>query len=818
LSDANEGQALLRKAESGDAASQFSIGLAYAEGKYGGKTNAEAALTWFRKAAEAGYAHAQLQLAKRLYNSLYRHSEEDVRHVDSDSPEGKAVKTEALQWFRKAAQQGVPEAEFELADALENEGSVAGDEAASVRIHSEALEMYRKAADQGHSEAQYRMAKILCEGPFDPPATRQKGEAVKWYRKAAEQGHTGAWLDLAVLLDLAARGLVALEDPTNWTEKVSRRDLPNSFECSFMGIPTNQVIDRTLESESWDWCRRAAETNYNEWATIRFASHCESIGDYDQAARWWRVVAARSPFAASKLADLYDQGRGVQLDQLKATSVLLSVATNTDYMVKDRLKAYPQPLLSLAQKYETGSGLPQDTLEAYKWFDLLGAGYCWFGIWDTNVSAAARQRRDSMAKGMSASKISQARERVTLYLHCKVEPYFVGLLELAERGDAHAQLKMALIYEIGDMVCPTPNLVDSKYLPNPIAAERWYERAASCGDAEVQYELGQHYLSERRNTEAMRCLHKAAEQGHNPSQCLLGNCYTSGQAVRVDFVQAYKWYLIALAGAESASERSPSRDDLQSVIASLGQRMAPQQIVFAEQFAKEFVSKKHGAASNAERDGVDPKSPKASGSGFFIAESGYLISNFHVVEGAARIKVMTKRGTFPAKVIRADSANDLAILRVSGSDFAALPVAASKDTKLGHAVFTVGFPNPSLQGIEPKFTDGKISSLSGPLDDARYFQISVAVQPGNSGGPLVNSAGNVIGVVTARLSDTAGLETSGALPQNVNYAVKSAYILSLIEALPELAGKLSVPLPAKGRSFEDVVKDAEAATVMVLAY
>jgi S1-C subfamily serine protease len=115
-------------------------------------------------------------------------------------------------------------------------------------------------------------------------------------------------------------------------------------------------------------------------------------------------------------------------------------------------------------------------------------------------------------------------------------------------------------------------------------------------------------------------------------------------------------------------------------------------------------------------------------------------------------------------------------------------------------------------------TDGKISSLSGARDDARHFQISVAVQPGNSGGALVDSVGNVVGVVTARLSDAAALKTSGVLPQNVNYAIKSSYVLALIDSLPELTGKLHKSWRAGDRTFEDVVREAQKAAALVLVY
>ena len=108
-------------------------------------------------------------------------------------------------------------------------------------------------------------------------------------------------------------------------------------------------------------------------------------------------------------------------------------------------------------------------------------------------------------------------------------------------------------------------------------------------------------------------------------------------------------------------------------------------------------------------------------------------------------------------------------------------------------------------------------SLSGAGDDARYFQISVPVQPGNSGGALVDERGNVVGVVSAKLSARAALASSGALPENVNYAVKSSYLLSFLESVPEVSAMLKEP-ETKERKFEDVVKAAEQAAVLVLVY
>ena len=208
--------------------------------------------------------------------------------------------------------------------------------------------------------------------------------------------------------------------------------------------------------------------------------------------------------------------------------------------------------------------------------------------------------------------------------------------------------------------------------------------------------------------------------------------------------------------------------------------------------------------------------PEASGSGFFITEDGYLITNEHVAGNRAQVRLVTANGIIAAKVVKTDAANDLALLKAEGT-FTALPVASSRSVKLGGKVATVGFPNVGLQGFAPKFARGEIGSLSGAGDDARYFQISVPVQPGNSGGALVDERGNVVGIVCAKLNAQAALSASGALPENVNYAVKSSFLLSFLESVPEVTAKLKEP-NAEDMKSEDVAEEAKKATALVLIY
>ena len=198
----------------------------------------------------------------------------------------------------------------------------------------------------------------------------------------------------------------------------------------------------------------------------------------------------------------------------------------------------------------------------------------------------------------------------------------------------------------------------------------------------------------------------------------------------------------------------------------------------------------------------------SSGSGFFITANGYLLTNYHVVDGAKHLRIKYNRKLYDAYLVAHDKFTDLALLKAEGS-FNFLEISNSS-AELGEEVFTTGYPNPDVQGPEIKYTDGSISSTAGHQNDARLYQISVPIQPGNSGGPLVTKDGKVTGMIVSKLSDLFTLKTSGSLPQNVNYAIKSTYIQAF------LLGVNSLTLHPAEPSDESAIKKAESATAMVL--
>jgi S1-C subfamily serine protease len=206
-----------------------------------------------------------------------------------------------------------------------------------------------------------------------------------------------------------------------------------------------------------------------------------------------------------------------------------------------------------------------------------------------------------------------------------------------------------------------------------------------------------------------------------------------------------------------------------------GKRAANLKILIRfEEVSYECVS---GAGQNNTDRSRPPNPVISSGSAFFVSSDGTLITNNHVVEGCDKINVMTVDGrTVRAEVLTLDKINDLAILN---SDFRPKNFAyfrSGPPLRQGEEVLVYGFPLSSALASSGNLTAGYVSALFGIKDDVRYLQISAEVQPGNSGGPLVDLSGNVVGVVTSKLNSVRVAAAIGDIPQNVNFALKSSIV------------------------------------------
>lgn len=214
---------------------------------------------------------------------------------------------------------------------------------------------------------------------------------------------------------------------------------------------------------------------------------------------------------------------------------------------------------------------------------------------------------------------------------------------------------------------------------------------------------------------------------------------------------------------------------------------------FMENIIFERINNRLGK-SNVTDNKKDINSVKSTGSGFLISNNGYIVTNYHVIDGANKISI-----TFPsknidkiAKVKIKDPINDLAILEIqdftlSDISYQDIPFtfASVKDVKIGQDVFTLGFPLGELMGKDARLSTGVIQSLYGIQDEPTVYQINNPIQPGNSGGALFNRKGELVGICVSSLDAIAVFKYTGTLPQNINFAVKISFLTNLISNLKE---------------------------------
>lgn len=314
---------------------------------------------------------------------------------------------------------------------------------------------------------------------------------------------------------------------------------------------------------------------------------------------------------------------------------------------------------------------------------------------------------------------------------------------------------------------------------------------------------------EKDQARALRWYKRAANQGNGEAMMALAGCYQHGVGTETNLIESYKWYKLSTDKGETYSIVA------YFMVERLAKKMTRGQVTEAKRRADAFKAVPEMPVAAPEPEKPKPKGEiEACGSGFFITDDGVILTSYHVIKDAVSLWVWTNNCVMEADLVGLDKVNDLALLKVDTKS-AGLPLTNSGGVALGRSVFTIGFPNTGIQGVSPKLTKGEISSLAGLNDDPRYFQISVAVQPGNSGGPLCDEYGNVVGVIDSTLQDVTarGIAT---MPQNVNYARKSALALVMIDARPAIASRLKPPSKSRPESFEATAKNVESATVLIL--
>lgn len=298
------------------------------------------------------------------------------------------------------------------------------------------------------------------------------------------------------------------------------------------------------------------------------------------------------------------------------------------------------------------------------------------------------------------------------------------------------------------------------------ALQLWMPLAAA-GDPEAQLNIGVMYDAGQGvpadPSRAVNWYRKSAEYGHAAAQYNLGMMYVAGRGVGRDPVIARYWLELA-AGQGLQAARAVLPDLSDTTAGALPRSARTDHELF-----------------------IDTLSGTSTGTAWSVT-GGYAVTSNHVVEACEHVTLYDVNGRMlPATVVIRDIDNDLAVLSVTDVDVDHLPPGlplSSVSGRLGSDVFTLGFPLVDVLGRTPKLTEGIISSVNGYRDDPASYQTSLQIQPGNSGGPLLNMDGEVVGIVSAML----GTESDIDVPMpSISYAVKVEVLQDLLRALPEYA-------------------------------
>ena len=231
-----------------------------------------------------------------------------------------------------------------------------------------------------------------------------------------------------------------------------------------------------------------------------------------------------------------------------------------------------------------------------------------------------------------------------------------------------------------------------------------------------------------------------------------------------------------------------STGPLLAVLANCASKVKAEGLNSAGDFAApKAVAAKSGSPGDA--PGAAPANPKSAktgtqtGTGFVISANGHIVTNHHVINGCSGdIRGnLSGEAASTLRVVSSDESNDLALLQGPAASFKAFAKIRDRAIHSGDSVVAIGYPFHGLLTSDFTVTTGIVSSLSGIMNDTRFLQISAAVQPGNSGGPLLDTSGQIVGMVAAKLNALKFVRATGNIPENINFAIKTGAIRDFLD-------------------------------------
>lgn len=331
-------------------------------------------------------------------------------------------------------------------------------------------------------------------------------------------------------------------------------------------------------------------------------------------------------------------------------------------------------------------------------------------------------------------------------------------------------------------------------------AVEWWRKGTAVNERASQYHLALAYLGgkgglARDANEAVALLRRAANQRLPAAQAAIGQLYNRGTGVPADYVLAYMWFNLARAQGFNPQW-------MREAMGALEKKMTPEQLADAQRRSREWragtdIADAIARAAPGAPKPAAPSTRAVTGSGFVVSAGGHVVTNEHVVAACARVRL--EPGGVEATVLAKDARNDLALLQAAAPLPHFAQLRAGRSVRPGDDVVVVGYPLRQVLTSGATVTTGTVSALGGLANDPSKVQISAPIQPGNSGGPLLDRSGLVVGVIQSKLNALRIAAVTGDIPQNVNFAINAATLTSFLDAQGvdyRLAPPGATPLPA----------------------
>jgi len=600
----------------------------------------------------------------------------------------------------------------------------------------------RKLAAAGDVDAYVRLG--LCE-LMGIGTGKSASAAVASFRNAADKGHPDGQLYLGMCY-LAGNG-VAKDERAGFEliKKVADQGIP--LGCYYLGKLYVQGLGTPKSlSQGISWIRRAAEGGESEAQLFYGTALREGNGvaqNPAEAFRYLKLAADEGEEDAQyNLAEMYIEGEGVKED-LKEALRYLRLAEKQDHA--DSL-------------YLLGRCYVGDIKGLVRPDPAVGVEYYLKAAKQGHVNALYRLGSHySEGVGVAKSDVKS----------------FDHFLKAAKQGHAKAQLMVGLYYRDGIGTEKSPRL-----------AFRFFYESGKRDNAYGAYHaalcLAEGKGVDANPKEAARFFRIACAGGHAESYAEYAKIHFNGVGIVQDKTLAYAYGLVALAkGVESArvwANINPADPTAAAINQEKGKALA--KAILATMEADEPIP------TITPEEGRQEVAKGGTGSGMVFTLEGHCFTNYHVVKGCDQFSVVPAGSTerLPADLVAVDKANDLAILKIrgwkppTGAPAEPPPVVDSQNARAGDHVFTFGYPIPFALSDAVKYTSGDINALSGIHGDQRLMQVSLPIQPGNSGGPVALDDGRVVGIVVSSVNLEYVFKNSNTLPQNVNFAVKADYL------------------------------------------